>query len=243
METYGYIYLTTNKINEKSYIGKHKSKDWDYNYFGSGKILLYAIKKYGIENFTCFPLMWAWNKEELNKLEIEYIAHYKPEYNIAKGGEGGYLLEYASDERKEEARKKNSEAKKGVKRKPFSDKTRQKLSAINQGKKHTEETRKKLSEINKGRKHTEETKRKIGDGHINKHHSEETKRKIGEIHKGKIISDETRQKISEAQKGRKFSEETRQKMSDSRKGLIPWNKGKKIDKPYRKRNFKEREAA
>jgi hypothetical protein len=39
MEIYGYIYLTTNKINGDRYIGKHKSKDWDYKYFGSRTLL------------------------------------------------------------------------------------------------------------------------------------------------------------------------------------------------------------
>jgi hypothetical protein len=107
METYGYIYITTNKINGNRYIGKHKSKDWDNNYFGSGTYLGRAIKKYGKENFICFPLAWAWNKKELNKLEIEYIAHYKPEYNISTGGQGGNLGE--------EVNKKISERIKGEK--------------------------------------------------------------------------------------------------------------------------------
>jgi group I intron endonuclease len=89
MKTYGYIYITTNKINGNRYIGQHKSVDWDSNYIGSGILLGKAIKKYGIENFQCFPLAWSWNKDELNQLEIDYIAHYKPEYNIAKGGDGG----------------------------------------------------------------------------------------------------------------------------------------------------------
>jgi hypothetical protein len=54
METIGYIYITTNKLNGKRYIGQHQSKDWDYKYFGSGIYLKRAIKKYGLENFTCF---------------------------------------------------------------------------------------------------------------------------------------------------------------------------------------------
>jgi group I intron endonuclease len=130
METYGYIYITTNKINGKRYIGQHKSKDWDYSYYGSGKLLKRAIKKYGIENFTCFPLMWAWGKKELNQLEIDYIAHYKPEYNISTGGNGGNLGE--------EVIKKMSESLKG---KP----------SWNKGKKLLEEHKRKLSESHKGK--------------------------------------------------------------------------------------------
>jgi hypothetical protein len=93
------------------------SKDWDYKYFGSGILLSKAIKKYGIENFSCFPLAWAWNEQELNQLEIDYIAHYKPEYNIAPGGEG-----FTGN---------------------HSEKTRMKISESEKGKIRSEETRKK----------------------------------------------------------------------------------------------------
>ena len=39
------IYKTTNLINKKIYVGKDKKEN--PNYFGSGKILSLAIKKYG----------------------------------------------------------------------------------------------------------------------------------------------------------------------------------------------------
>jgi hypothetical protein len=217
METYGYIYITTNKINEKRYIGKHKSVNWDYSYFGSGKLLKQAIKKYGIENFTCFPLRWAWSKDELNKLEIEYIAHYKSEYNLARGGEGGNILEYASEERKKEIYKK--------------------ISVINKGRHHSEETKRKMSVAKK--KMTEETKRKISKNKkgnkywLGKFHSEESKKKMSETKKGKLCSEETKLKISKANKNQIpwnkgktncYSEETKLKMSETHKGQIPWNK-------------------
>lgn len=40
----GYIYKTTNILNNKIYIGKHSSNTYDPTYFGSGKILKQAIK-------------------------------------------------------------------------------------------------------------------------------------------------------------------------------------------------------
>ena len=42
---YGYIYLTTNLINGKKYIGQHRSKEFDKSYFGSGVVLLKALEK------------------------------------------------------------------------------------------------------------------------------------------------------------------------------------------------------
>lgn len=42
---YGYIYKTTNLINNKIYIGQHKHEKFDIKYFGSGYALVNAIKK------------------------------------------------------------------------------------------------------------------------------------------------------------------------------------------------------
>ena len=51
IENFGYVYKTTNKVNNKIYVGKHKSNRFDENYLGSGVLLSSAIKKYGKENF------------------------------------------------------------------------------------------------------------------------------------------------------------------------------------------------
>ena len=53
-EYYGFIYITTNNINGKKYIGQKKyDKEGKWKtYLGSGIILNRAIKKYGAENFS-----------------------------------------------------------------------------------------------------------------------------------------------------------------------------------------------
>ena len=91
---YGYIYITTNVINNKKYIGKHKSKVFDESYKGSGVYLAKAINKYGWENFRCELLQCCDSKEQLNNAEIYYIQKYNAVksdeyYNVAIGGEGG----------------------------------------------------------------------------------------------------------------------------------------------------------
>lgn len=58
-----YIYITTNKINGKKYIGQHKGKP-DDNYLGSGINLIKAIKKYGKENFFKEILCFCETREE-----------------------------------------------------------------------------------------------------------------------------------------------------------------------------------
>ena len=88
----GYIYKTTNLVNNKVYIGQHKALEKDNSYLGSGKILKQAIQKYGKGNFTNEILEWCENQDELDSKEIYYIKLYKDKgcelYNIAKGGQG-----------------------------------------------------------------------------------------------------------------------------------------------------------
>jgi hypothetical protein len=228
--TYGYIYITTNKINGNRYIGQHKSKDWNSNYIGSGKLLHYAIKKYGKESFTCFPLAWAWNKKELNQLEINYIAHYKPEYNLSKGGESGNNGYVFTDEQK----RKLSESLKGKKKKPFSEETKRKMSDYWTGKKKapfTEEHKRNMGKAKKGKRLSDEHRKKISEfqkSRIRNTHSDETRKKISEANKKRIITKETRIKMSESHKllkGEKsphfgffHSADTKRKMSEKRKG-------------------------
>lgn len=95
---FGYIYKTTNILNNMIYIGKHKwdSLELDSTYLGSGIYLKRAIEKYGKENFTCEILDYAETLQELNDKEKLYIEKFNSMnsnigYNLTRGGDGTYL--------------------------------------------------------------------------------------------------------------------------------------------------------
>jgi len=70
IDPYGFIYITTNLVNGKKYIGQKKFiRQWEY-YLGSGRHLKNAINKYGKENFIREIIAIAYSKEEADKLEI-----------------------------------------------------------------------------------------------------------------------------------------------------------------------------
>ena len=123
---YGYIYLTTNLINNKKYIGKRVIPDKYKNdlksdpYLGSGKNLKKAIKKYGEENFSKEILFMCSTSSELSSMERYYIKIYdavksKNFYNIHEGGDGGNTIlgytdeEFASYKKRLSQAMKNSE--------------------------------------------------------------------------------------------------------------------------------------
>ena len=60
---YYYVYQITNLLNNKIYVGKHKSAKHpsENGYYGSGKQITAAIAKYGINNFK---------KEEIGRAHV-----------------------------------------------------------------------------------------------------------------------------------------------------------------------------
>jgi group I intron endonuclease len=124
------IYKITNKINGKVYIGqttralherwvghchhKHKKRS------AVGE----AIKVYGKENFTIEEIAQASTREELDQLEIKYIAQLNSlapnGYNLKTGGSSGYRYT-------KESRQRMRESKLGT---HASEDTKQKMSDI-----------------------------------------------------------------------------------------------------------------
>jgi hypothetical protein len=92
MNIYYTVYKTTNQINDKIYIGVHKTDNPNDSYLGSNRILKDAVKKYGQENFTKEVLcvfdneesMWAKERELVNE---DFVSR-EDTYNIGQGGEG-----------------------------------------------------------------------------------------------------------------------------------------------------------
>ena len=123
------IYLTTNLINGKIYIGKDSKNN--PNYMGSGKIIELAIKKYGKSNFHKQILEYCSNIIELNEREIYWINKYnsvdnKIGYNILIGGGGcngfkhkeSFILKMKSIKRNKKWRESISNSLTGSKHKP-----------------------------------------------------------------------------------------------------------------------------
>ena len=152
---YGYIYKTTNLVNNKIYIGQHRGAYLDENYLGSGKLLAAAINKYGKESFKCELLELCADKMALDQKEKEYIKKYNSQnneigYNISEGGQGGDLGPVA--------RSHISESLRGI---PKSLEHRKKLSEANKGKRLPESQKEKISKGNKGKILSAETKEKM----------------------------------------------------------------------------------
>lgn len=91
---YYLVYQVLNKINNKIYVGVHVTSNVNDGYMGSGKILLRAINKYGIENFEKTILHTFKTAEEMFDKEAEIVNESFVErsdtYNIKRGGYGGW---------------------------------------------------------------------------------------------------------------------------------------------------------
>lgn len=88
------LYRIVNKVNNKFYIGVHKTKDINDEYYGSGHSIKAAIEKYGKENFKKEILHIFTNARIAFKKEKEIVneelINNKDCYNIKEGGHGGF---------------------------------------------------------------------------------------------------------------------------------------------------------
>jgi group I intron endonuclease len=208
------VYMHTNKINNKVYIGqtgKSVSDRWgkggsgylkrrkDGSYFQP--LFARAIIKYGWGNFEHIVFVECLSKSDACHIEKLLIAMYKSNnsmygYNLSSGGESGSAGIVMSDEQKRKiskARKKCWEDEQYRLNQIESHKWQTGENHPFYGKHHTEETRMQLSQKAKER-FSDSTNHPFYGKHIfvgddnpfyGKTHSEESRQKISEANNGK----------------------------------------------------------
>ena len=198
---YHYVYLITNIINDKDYVGVrssdvHPSLD---EYWGSGVLIAKAIAKHGKHNFVKRIIKICKSRARALKIESlivdEEWVKDKGNYNICTGGQGMSAIDMYGE--------KN----------PFYGKThtkenRDKFSKLHTGNsyalgnKWSETSKKKLSEICQGRVISESAKKKISIAMKNRILTKEHKHNIAQSLKGKPLTEQRKKNISEALKGK-----------------------------------------
>jgi group I intron endonuclease len=116
-KAYGFIYITTNLINGKKYIGQRKFNQWK-TYLGSGTVFKKSLAKYGKESFNRDIIAFSYSQKESNELEKKLIKKYNAVlndnfYNIADGGKQSNTVAGKTSEEIKEIRKKQSNSLKG----------------------------------------------------------------------------------------------------------------------------------
>ena len=93
---YGVIYLITNLLNGKKYVGQTTNLKRRIRQHKRGDLCIdKAIQKYGWENFTLEVLEECESPEQLHEREIFWIAHFNcmsPNgYNLTEGGSSTWI--------------------------------------------------------------------------------------------------------------------------------------------------------
>lgn len=235
------VYIHTNKINNKKYIGITKQKAnrrWRDGGGYKGCVRFYsAIQKYGWDGFKHEIVYDNISFQEACDIERELIEQFNTRnilygYNLQFGGESG---KKHSDETKKVLSIRFSGENHPNYGKNLSDETKEKIRQshignknYNYGKKIPHETRKKMSEAHEGNKLSDETKKKISDSNKGKAKSEIHKQNMSKSRIGSKHSDETKKKMSIThierynddnfvRGGWKFDEDTKAKISKMRR--------------------------
>ena len=183
----GLIYISTNKVNGKSYIGKTydslECRKSNHKWFALNNLydvhFHRAIRKYGFDKFEWNIIEDNIDKNDLEEKEVYYVDKFdtfKNGYNMTIGGEKNYSLS-------EESKKKISDTHRGKK---LSKETKLKISNSVKNL-YTDEYRKLISIKTKKAMLNPEVKRRLSISHKGHKHSEETKKKMIESKSKKYI--------------------------------------------------------
>lgn len=187
------VYIHTNKINGKKYVGQTCQKpEYRWNNGKNYKECLHfynAIEKYGWDEFDHEIIASNLTKDEADNFEkilIQKLDTMNPDigYNLRAGGSEVIFSE--------ESKKKMSESHIG----------------LFVGEKHPMY----------GKKHSEESKNKISESSLSTWADSDFNEKMSEIRKQLWKNDEYRQRQIKIRTGKRASEETKQKRSNSLKG-------------------------
>lgn len=230
MKRYNYVYITTNLVNGRQYVGSHGSNVLNDHYLGSGILLYHAIKKYGKDNFEKIILETHIDLKEARLREEFFISKYNTitpnGYNInPNGGIPGTQTPESIEKMKQSlknvihTKEWGNNISKSLKGKKKSEKESQRLRDMAKGntnfkgKTHTEQFRKKLSELASlriGEKNPMYNKT-LYDIWIKKYGEEtallllkEMKNKMSNTRTGKTFTDNHRKNISKARIGKVY---------------------------------------
>lgn len=209
------VYLLTNTVTEKLYVGQttvglkhrwgqHKS---DTKRMRGPHHLVHSMRKHGHEVFTMELLHECETKEEMDFVEMFYIAFLNTKspngYNLTDGGDGtqGRSGWKASEETKAKLRGRT----------PW------------KGKHHTAESIAKMRVSAKGRKATPEARKNMSIAMGGWQHGTSTG--YGKYKCRCELCKKWQHDSHVAKFGVKTKEETRIKLSESHKGIPAWNKG------------------
>ena len=202
------IYKTTNTINGKIYVGQDKNNN--PNYYGSGKLLQKAIRKYGKEKFKKEVLEVCESESHLNNREVFWIREMNSTdrsvgYNISDGSKegdrkighdiakGGIYNYWVKKYGVEEAERRNQ-----IKIEKIRKRNRDNGTIL---------TKKGRYDIWLEKYGEEEADRRYDKWRIKISQYQQYKIESGWKH-----SDDAKKKISESSKGRACSDETKQKL-------------------------------
>lgn len=193
------VYMTTNLINGKKYIGRDSKNN--PKYLGSGPAIKKAVGKYGESNFKKVILEVCKSKDHLIEREEYWLNYYDAGknpmfynmHNFGLGAGAGEDHPMYGKSPSEKTRKKMSESQMGERNHMW-------------GRDFSDEHRKKISEGVTGKMAGEKNYwfGKRGEEHpaYGRKHTEDEKRRIGLKHKGKIVKEESKQKAIKTRKER-----------------------------------------
>lgn len=170
------VYKTINNVNQKYYIGVHKTKNPNDGYFGSGKLLLQALEKYGENNFEKI-ILFVFDDETLAfEKEKELLQECLTDplcYNQKPGGYGGWTYVHSNNLTNKNKTKEHyvNMAKKAAELKKNNKEVYDRwYNSVKNGHPHTEDTKNKISLIVSERRKNQIW---ITDGVINKQQSKD----------------------------------------------------------------------